>query len=313
MDRCQADLADEGGDPDEIESECELLWNRWRGGEGKAMKQVIYKETHAGNSGGGEYILSTGDVDRMNDIVEPSGWLLDRFRSNPVALAFHDSRFPIGVWERVRIEDGALKGKLVLAPKNASPRISEIHSLISARVLRSTSVGFRALSSEPRKDGNGTRFTRQELIEVSIVATPANPACLEIARSLNLSPEVRAMVFANSGNRPVAANPVGDARRAAEEAFKRATAAVKRDCDRLAELLKTRRGQAYHQPPQGWGTAAVSERERAERSVVAALDLRDAKILDLAIDAQRSRVALAERKLANAYDALAALDGGARR
>jgi HK97 family phage prohead protease len=307
LDRCVSEMVDSGefDDEDEAEIVCSDFWNRERGKGNKAMV-TIYK-THASNSGGNEYVLSDGSVDRMGDIIEPSGWILDGFKRNPIALFAHDTKLPVGTWENVRVEGGELRGRLKLAPKSASPRIAELHALVDAKILRAVSVGFRAIASEPRKDGDGLRFTKQSLVEVSLVSIPANENALAVAKSLRISEQTRRLVFA----KPTGAD-LGARRRAAQDEFDRASGRIKIEVDKLKQLLKERE-QASCPPPQGWGVGAVTEREREERKYVARHDLRQAQILDLNIDAQRGRVALAERQLCNASDALAALDKGGRR
>jgi hypothetical protein len=37
------------------------------------------------------YIISTGSVDRMGDVIDPNGWQLAAFKTNPVVLWAHDS------------------------------------------------------------------------------------------------------------------------------------------------------------------------------------------------------------------------------
>jgi hypothetical protein len=53
--------------------------------------------------------------------------------------------------------------------------------------LRGISLGFRPLESVPRKKSSGTHFLKQELVECSLVATPANPNALLEAKALGIS------------------------------------------------------------------------------------------------------------------------------
>jgi len=145
-----------------------------------------------------EFVLSDATVDSYGDIVEASGFDLKRFRANPIALFGHDSRFPIGTWKDVRVEDGRLVGRLELADKGTSPRIDEIIGLVQQKVLRAVSVGFVPKQWEPldpKKPFGGQRYQKQELHEASIVSVPANPAALALARSMNLSPETMSLAF----------------------------------------------------------------------------------------------------------------------
>ena len=59
--------------------------------------------------------------------------MLQNFKRHPIALFNHDIDKPIGLWENVRVERGALRGHLKLAPQGTSQRIAEMHALFDAR------------------------------------------------------------------------------------------------------------------------------------------------------------------------------------
>jgi HK97 family phage prohead protease len=144
---------------------------------------------------GGDFILSDATPDRYDDVIDPEGWDLRNFSKNPIALFNHDSNFPIGRWTNLRVENGALRGRLTLAPEGTSARHDEIRTLVKCGVLKAVSVGFRPVSSEPRKSG-GTKYSKQELAETSLVAVPANPAALLLeAKRLGVSNEIIKMIF----------------------------------------------------------------------------------------------------------------------
>jgi len=159
----------------------------------------MIRKTAAGKAAGSQsYVLSDATMDRYGDIIEPDGWLLDGFRSNPIALFNHSPHQPIGRWQNIRVEDGRLVADFQPAKKGTSQRTDEILSLIEQDILRATSVGFRGVASEPidpKRPLAGTRYTRQELLETSIVSVPANPAALAVAKSLNISDDTMAFVF----------------------------------------------------------------------------------------------------------------------
>jgi HK97 family phage prohead protease len=184
MDRC-------GEETDE--AECQMIWDN------RSAKQIVRK-THVSAGEGLEFILSDATLDRMGDVIEAEGWDLTDFEKHPVALFNHNNNFPIGKWKNLRIENGALRGFLQLAKKGTSERINEIISLVEQDILRAVSVGFSAVESEPlNKSGRGTRFKRMKLIETSLVAVPANPNALAIAKSLKTSPATIDLVFAEHG------------------------------------------------------------------------------------------------------------------
>jgi HK97 family phage major capsid protein/HK97 family phage prohead protease len=143
-----------------------------------------------------EFVMSDASVDRMGDVIEQDGWQLANFRRNPIALFGHSSGFPIGKWADVAVKDGRLTGRLELMPP-ASERLREIHAAIDAGVLRAVSVGFHPIDMEPLEDSKvgGLRFTKQELVECSLVSVPANPNALSVARAIGLSRETQRLIF----------------------------------------------------------------------------------------------------------------------
>jgi HK97 family phage prohead protease len=170
---------------------------------------AIIRKTAAGKAADGlSYVLSDGTRDRYGDIIEPDGWDLHWFQQNPIALFNHNSNAPIGRWANIRVEDDKLTADLEPAQAGTSQRIDEIRSLIDQNILRATSVGFRPLSEpqpvDPKKPFAGVRYIHQELLETSIVSVPANPAALQVAKSLNISDETMSLVFgkhADTGRR----------------------------------------------------------------------------------------------------------------
>ena len=162
----------------------------------------MFHKTHAQAAEGMEFVLSDATPDRFGDVVEVDGWITEHFAKNPIALFNHDKSFPIGKWQNIRLNKGAdLRADLQLAPKGTSPRIDEIRKLIEADILRATSVGFVPLEHEEIKGTWGTRFKKHELVEASLVAVPANPNALAVAKSLNISPATVRLVFGeHAGN-----------------------------------------------------------------------------------------------------------------
>lgn len=142
-----------------------------------------------------EYVLSDATVDRYGDIIDPAGWQLANFKHHPIALFNHTSDYIVGTWENVRVESGKLLATLKLAEEGTSELVNYIRSLFRQGILKAVSVGFRPLAEEPLGDGSyGVRYTKSELVECSLVAVPANPNALQVARSLNLSPRLQAVV-----------------------------------------------------------------------------------------------------------------------
>jgi HK97 family phage prohead protease len=192
--RCTAEMLDSGefDDEDTAESECELIWAQSRSAEGSAMN--IVRKVHTDQSSHTDYVLSTGEVDRCNDCIEPGGWLLDNFKTNSVALFNHDRNQIVGRWRNVAVRGDKLTGTLELAEPGTSPLVDTVRALCRQGILRAVSVGFKPLESQPRPDG-GVRFMRQELLEASLASVPALPSALAIAKGLGISDDVRRIVF----------------------------------------------------------------------------------------------------------------------
>ena len=185
MDRC----LDEVGD----EEVCEWIWNN------KAADGVRHK-THSADVQGMEFILSDETPDRMEDIIMSDGWDLKSFKKNPIALFNHNPHSPIGKWANVRVENKELRGHLEFAPWGTSERIDEIRRLVEAGILKAVSVGFRPTETKEREGYDWSYvYTKCELVETSLVAVPANPNALAVAKSLKISRETMDVVFAGQG------------------------------------------------------------------------------------------------------------------
>jgi HK97 family phage major capsid protein/HK97 family phage prohead protease len=198
MDRCSEEMSSSGADDGDIEDACQMAWEN-RGADDKMRRKTHTEEVH-----GMEFVLSDDSVDRMGDTISASGWSLDQFNKNPIALFSHRSDFPIGTWEKVRVEGNQLRGHLKMAPKGTSIRIDEIRALIEAGVLKAVSVGFIDIESQPinpKDPWGGKNFIRQELIECSLVSIPANANALAVAKSLKISSPTLDLVFAKHGKR----------------------------------------------------------------------------------------------------------------
>jgi HK97 family phage prohead protease len=139
-----------------------------------------------------EFVLSDESVDRMGDVIRADGWDLRQFKANPIALFGHSHDQILGVWENVRVEGKKLLGSLKLAKPGTSELVDTVRSLIDQRIIKSVSVGFQPVEATPRKSG-GFDFVKSLLHEVSVVAVPANPNALAVAKAF--SPEVAKILF----------------------------------------------------------------------------------------------------------------------
>ena len=136
---------------------------------------------------GGEsfpWTLSTFDLDRFGERIDPQGWELKRYMENPVVEWAHKYEIPaIGKMEGLTIDEAGLHGLVVFNDKSYDIFGWSIEQRVKAGVIRGGSVGFRVLeieipSKEDSKDGTSLIFRKQELLEFSICNVPANPWAL---------------------------------------------------------------------------------------------------------------------------------------
>jgi HK97 family phage prohead protease len=126
-------------------------------------------------------VVSDSTLDRTRDVMRPEGAVLDNYRQNPIVLANHDPRSPIGTAVPA-VRNGRVEALINFAPAGASPIADTYCNLAKAGVLRAMSVGFDPIEVEPSGKG-GYNFNKWELLEVSVVSVPANPGATVFARS----------------------------------------------------------------------------------------------------------------------------------
>jgi len=201
---CIAERQNEHPDEDQEQSAA-ACYSMWKERSAATGNKIIHK-THASETEGMDFILSDASPDRFGDVIEASGWDLKNFARNPIALFNHNTDFPVGRWENLQVKDGALRGRLRLAPMGTSARIDEIRKLVDAGILRAVSVGFLPIESKPRSNSApGSFYVKSELVETSLVSVPANPNALAIAKSLKVSDDTIKLVFAKNGDKKPAA------------------------------------------------------------------------------------------------------------
>ena len=133
------------------------------------------------------FVVSTGDVDRDNDTIDPNGWELANFKNNPVVLWAHDHR---GLPIARAVEIGVEGNQLVAVAEFATHAFAQtVFDLLKGGFLRATSVGFRALEYAINEERRGVDFKRQELMEFSVCPVPANPMALIAASAAGVDLE----------------------------------------------------------------------------------------------------------------------------
>jgi HK97 family phage prohead protease len=130
------------------------------------------------------WTLSTFDLDRLGERIDPAGWDYTRYRDNPVVEWAHRYDIPaIGKIDGLTADDNGLHGMVIFNDKDYDLFGWAIGQRVKAGIIRAGSVGFRVIeieipSKEDSKDGTTLIFRKQELLEFSICNVPANPFAL---------------------------------------------------------------------------------------------------------------------------------------
>jgi HK97 family phage prohead protease len=154
-------------------------------GDVELIASVPFRLTVDGTEGQGfPWTLTTFDLDRYGERIDPLGWDFKRFMDNPVLEWAHCYHIPaIGKIEGLTIDDNGLHGLVFFNDKSFDPFGWSIGERVKAGVIRAGSVGFRPIeieipSKEDSRDGTSLIFRKQELLEFSICNVPANPFAL---------------------------------------------------------------------------------------------------------------------------------------
>lgn len=150
-----------------------------------AFKDLIESTKAAEDSGTFEVVVSTADMDRSGESVDPTGMDFTLFKMNPIVLWGHDYyALPIGVCDSIEIIEGKIVAKGRFAPADANPFAQQVRKLYDAKIVRATSIGFIV------KEMNGNIITKGELLEFSFVPVPANPYALSLSHAKTLGLDV---------------------------------------------------------------------------------------------------------------------------
>ncbi|HXH11163.1 MAG TPA: hypothetical protein VNP04_15550 [Alphaproteobacteria bacterium] len=157
---------------------------------GKSLVETEVKQMEGDEAGRRvRLVISTGSVDRDNDVIRLDGWDLVAYRQNPVVLWAHQYYAPpIATCESVSVEDSRLMAVDVFMERDLSPFADTIYRMLThpRRFLRAASVGFRPLEWTYDEQRRGYNILRQELLEHSIVPVPAQAEALSDAKSVGI-------------------------------------------------------------------------------------------------------------------------------
>lgn len=142
------------------------------------------------------FLCSTGQIDRYGEVVDPEALkaAVPDFMKNPVFVAGHVYSTPngeptvIGHWSKLWVSKDGLEG--IVQFDDEDPLALRYWNHFRKGNMRAVSIGFKTRAWEMREfkgdDGQARRvrvFTQLDLLEISAVTIPANPAALIRAAS----------------------------------------------------------------------------------------------------------------------------------
>jgi len=148
-----------------------------------------------------KWFASTPDIDRYNDIVNPKAfkWAIDWYMENPVILLQHNSDKPI--WKTIDYKIGKKGLNIEVELTND---IDNVFKNIQDWILKGFSIWFIPKKWEYKIIDNKEirEITEIDLIEVSVVSTPANASSLfTLSKSIkSFFEEIKEDEFINNNN-----------------------------------------------------------------------------------------------------------------
>jgi len=143
------------------------------------------------------FTISTAAVDRDRDTIDPQGWDLKNFKKNPVVLWAHNYHEPPVARSiqhkivEVKAAGPDKSSKLIstaeFMPQEMNEKSHMVHQMLKGGFLNATSVGFQPKEWVFNEERKGVDFSKQELLEYSIVPVPSNPEALIEARSAGIN------------------------------------------------------------------------------------------------------------------------------
>lgn len=132
-------------------------------------------------------VVSTGEVDRYNSVINQAGWNLEQYRANPVVLWMHDYSTPsIARSTKIELDDGRLVAEPVFPERGVYALADTVHDLVRGGFINAASVGWQADEWTFDEEMGGVRFLKQTLMEWSFVTVPGNAGALVEARAAGI-------------------------------------------------------------------------------------------------------------------------------
>lgn len=156
--------------------------------------------------------ISSGTVDRDNDVINPRGWRFAQYLANPVVLWSHDKSIPaIARTLSVRVVGDAVLAECEFPPEGIHELADLIYDLATMGFIHSASVGFLPIKYLRNAERDGYDIEEQELLEWSFVNIPSNYQA-QIQRCLGAGCNLPALKswLAGSSKAPCACDSVLD-------------------------------------------------------------------------------------------------------
>ena len=127
-------------------------------------------------------VISTSTPDRIGDVVEPLGGDFRNYKTNNIVLASHDRDKVVGTGFPT-IVNGRVEALIRFAPAGISQHADTWCGLVKSGTVNAVSIGFNPIEYELTRSTGGTRFKKWELLEISLVAVPANAEAVVVERA----------------------------------------------------------------------------------------------------------------------------------
>lgn len=143
-------------------------------------------------------VANAHEIDRMREVVTPTGGNFGPFAKNPVLLWMHNHRDPIGQVPVLKAENNGVNFEAWCGDPAAAPLTqcqTDTRNLIAQKILKAVSIGFIPLKIKwPTYNDRGDMvdpavIEEWEMLELSVVSVPANAGALFEAKDSKPSKE----------------------------------------------------------------------------------------------------------------------------
>lgn len=144
----------------------------------ESQKAIKATQEASEDSGRFKMLITSGSVDRDNEVIMPDGVDTTNYMKNPVVLLFHRlDMLPIGITDTLTKTEQGWVAEGRFAPADANPIAQQVRKLYDLGIMRASSVGFMV---KMRDRANPNIISKSELYEWSFVPVPSNPDALSL-------------------------------------------------------------------------------------------------------------------------------------